>query len=130
MSLPTRESAPAAPTGKAAVPGQRSLFLSVFPSIMLPMFLAVVDQTIVATALPAIAATLGNVERVSWVVISYLVAGTIAAPVYGQLRDVYGGKRMMFVALGVFLSASLLCAVSTSMEMLAAARTLQGLGGG
>ena len=97
---------------------------------MLPMFLAVVDQTIVATALPAIAASLGGVERVSWVVVAYLVAGTIAAPVYGQLRDVYGGKRMMFVALGIFLAASVMCAMSTSIEMLAAARILQGLGGG
>src|SRR5688572_25129009 len=108
----------------------RQQFLFLFPSIMLPMFLAIVDQTIVATALPAIAASLGGVERVSWVVVGYLVAGTIAAPVYGQLRDIYGGKRMMFVALGVFLGASLLCAVSTSIEMLAAARVLQGLGGG
>jgi EmrB/QacA subfamily drug resistance transporter len=94
------------------------------------MFLAVVDQTIVATALPAIAASLGSVERVSWVVVAYLVAGTIAAPVYGQLRDVYGGKRVMFAALGVFLAGSLLCAVSASVEMLALARMLQGLGGG
>ncbi len=107
-----------------------SPFLLVFPSIMLPMFLAVVDQTIVATALPAIAATLGGVERVSWVVVAYLVAGTIAAPVYGQLRDVFGGRRMMFVALGIFLVASLLCTVAVSIEMLAAARILQGLGGG
>ncbi|MGE0849127.1 MAG: MFS transporter [Hyphomicrobiaceae bacterium] len=113
---------PKTPTGR--------LFLTVFPSIMLPMFLAIVDQTIVATALPAIAASLGGVERVSWVVVAYLVAGTIAAPVYGQLRDVYGGKRMMFVALGIFLASSLLCAVSASMEMLAFARVLQGLGGG
>jgi EmrB/QacA subfamily drug resistance transporter len=111
-------------------PAAASPFFFVFPSIMLPMFLAVVDQTIVATALPAIAATLGGVERVSWVVVAYLVAGTIAAPVYGQLRDVYGGQRMMFVALGVFLLASLLCAVAVSVEMLAAARILQGLGGG
>jgi EmrB/QacA subfamily drug resistance transporter len=111
-------------------PSAGRLFLSVFPSIMLPMFLAVVDQTIVATALPAIAATLGSVERVSWVVVAYLVAGTIAAPVYGQLRDVYGGKRMMFAALGVFFAGSLLCAISTSVEMLALARVLQGLGGG
>src|SRR5258708_5727189 len=111
-------------------PSTGRLFLTVFPSIMLPMFLAVVDQTIVATALPAMVATLGGVERVSWVVIAYLVAGTIAAPIYGQLRDVYGGRPMMFVALGVFLVASVMCAVSTSIEMLAAARVLQGLGGG
>jgi EmrB/QacA subfamily drug resistance transporter len=111
-------------------PSAGRLFLSVFPSIMLPMFLAVVDQTIVATALPAIAASLGSVERVSWVVVAYLVAGTIAAPVYGQLRDVYGGKRIMFIALGVFLAGSLMCAASVSVEMLALARLLQGLGGG
>jgi MFS family permease len=107
-----------------------SLFFTVFPSVMLPMFLAVVDQTIVSTALPAIAADLGGVERVSWVVVSYLVAGTIAAPVYGQLRDVYGGKRVMIAALGVFLAGSVMCAASVSMEMLALARVLQGLGGG
>ncbi|HEX6610509.1 MAG TPA: MFS transporter, partial [Hyphomicrobiaceae bacterium] len=110
-------------------PGGRNL-LTVFPSIMLPMFLAVVDQTIVATALPAVAAELGNVEHVSWVVVSYLVAATIAAPVYGQLRDVFGSKPMMFIALGIFISASLLCAVSTSIPMLTGARVLQGLGGG
>src|SRR6476659_5824636 len=111
-------------------PSTARLFLTVFPSIMLPMFLAVVDQTIVATALPAIAASLGNVERVSWVVVAYLLAGTIAAPVYGQLRDIYGGRRMMFVALAIFLAASVLCAAATSIEMLAFGRILQGRGGG
>jgi MFS family permease len=110
--------------------GARSLFFTVFPSVMLPMFLAVVDATIVATALPAIAASLGSVERVSWVVVAYLVAGTVAAPVYGQLRDVYGGKPIMLLALGVFLAGSLACAASVSVEMLALARVLQGLGGG
>ncbi|HEX5998202.1 MAG TPA: MFS transporter [Hyphomicrobiaceae bacterium] len=111
-------------------PSSGNLFFSVFPSVMLPMFLAVVDQTIVSTALPAIAANLGGVERVSWVVVAYLVAGTIAAPVYGQLRDVYGGKRVMFLALAVFLVGSTLCALSVSVEMLALCRILQGLGGG
>src|SRR5262245_44397532 len=111
-------------------PSTARLFLSVFPSIMLPMFLAVVDQTIVSTALPAIAASLGNVERISWVVVAYLLAGTVAAPVYGQLRDVHGGRRMMFVALGTFLAGSLMCALATSMEMLALGRIVQGLGGG
>src|SRR6476620_2022940 len=55
-----------------------SQFLTVFPPIMLPMFLAVADQTIVATALPAIASDLGEIERASWVVVSYLIANTIA----------------------------------------------------
>jgi len=97
---------------------------------MLPMFLAVVDQTIVATALPAMAASLGHVERVSWVVVSYLISTTIAAPVYGQLGDVLGRRTMMFVALGLFMAASVFCALANSIEMLTVARVLQGLGGG
>jgi MFS family permease len=121
---------PDQPDAKPPSPPAGSRFFTVFPSVMLPMFLAVVDQTIVATALPAIAANLGSVERVSWVVVAYLLAGTVAAPVYGQLRDVYGGKRVMFIALGVFLAGSLICAASTSVEMLALTRVLQGLGGG
>lgn len=105
-------------------------FAAVFPSIMLPMFLAVVDQTIVASALPAIASSLGGVERVSWVVIAYLVSTTLAAPVYGQLRDRLGGRSMMIVALVIFMGSSLMCAISPSVELLAFFRVLQGLGGG
>ena len=106
------------------------LFFRVFPPLMLPMFLGVVDQTIVATALPAISADLGDVERISWVVIAYLIAATVAAPVYGRLGDALGRRRMMFVALAVVGVASLLCAVAPSLPLLAAARVLQGLGGG
>src|SRR3954468_13897449 len=113
-----------------AAPEATSVFLTVFPSIMLPMFLAAVDQTIVATALPAIAGSLGQIERVSWIVVSYLVATTIAAPVYGRLGDALGRKRMMFVALGVFIGASVLCALSQSILQLTASRLLQGAGGG
>jgi len=97
---------------------------------MLPMFLAVVDQTIVATALPAIAASTGNVERASWVVVSYLIASTIAAPIYGRLGDAFGRRRLMFAALFVFILASLFCAASPTIELLTLARVLQGLGGG
>jgi MFS family permease len=111
-------------------PAAPNLFLTVFPSIMLPMFLAAMDQTIVATALPAIAGSLGDVERVSWIVVSYLVANTIAAPVYGRLGDAIGRRNMMFVALGVFIAASVLCALSESILMLTLARLLQGAGGG
>jgi EmrB/QacA subfamily drug resistance transporter len=130
MPSSTTHPIPTDAVGAAAPPPGRSLFLTVFPSIMLPMFLAALDQTIVATALPSIAGSLGDVERVSWVVVSYLVANTIAAPVYGRLGDALGRKLMMFVALAVFIGASLLCAVSGSIIMLTAARLLQGLGGG
>ena len=105
-------------------------FLTVFPSIMLPMFLAVVDQTIVATALPAIVAATGQAERASWIVVSYLIASTIAAPIYGRLGDSFGRRRLMFAALAVFILASLLCALSPTIELLTLARVLQGLGGG
>jgi MFS family permease len=97
---------------------------------MLPMFLAIVDQTIVAAALPAIAGDLGSAERVSWVVIAYLVSTTIAAPVYGRLGDVFGRRRMLFVALFVMIGASILCGLAPSVELLTAFRVLQGFGGG
>src|ERR1700733_8389123 len=101
MNDSTKESpaqvAPAAGTSVALrpqgePPSTSSLFIKVFPSIMLPMFLAVADQTIVATALPAIASGLGEIERASWVVVSYLIANTIAAPVYGRLGDTFGRR--------------------------------------
>src|ERR1700719_513374 len=120
--------------GSAGAPGSgrpvRPTFFAIFPSIMLPMFLAVVDQTIVATALPAIAANTGNVERASWIVVSYLIASTIAAPIYGTLGDAFGRRRLMFWALFIFILASLLCAASPTTELLVLARVLQGLGGG
>jgi EmrB/QacA subfamily drug resistance transporter len=117
--------APAVPVSSAG-----AQFLTVFPPIMLPMFLAVADQTIVATALPAIASSLGDIERVSWVVVSYLIANTIAAPVYGRLGDTFGRRLMMFVALGIFMAGSVLCALAPSILMLTAFRVIQGFGGG
>ena len=72
----------------------RAVFFQVFPSVMLPMFLAMLDQTIVATALPAIAGSVGGVERVSWVVVSDLIATTVAAPVDGRLGDLLGRRRL------------------------------------
>ena len=111
-------------------PSAGSQFLTVFPPIMLPMFLAVADQTIVATALPAIASDLGEIERASWVVVSYLIANTIAAPVYGRLGDTFGRRLMMFVALGIFMAGSMLCALAPSIEVLTAFRVIQGFGGG
>jgi EmrB/QacA subfamily drug resistance transporter len=109
----------------AALPLRR-----VFPPILLPIFLAVVDGTIVATALPAMAAAFGDVERVSWVIASYLVASTVAAPVYGRLGDAWGRRRLLLVALALFIAASVLCASARGILSLTAARVLQGFGGG
>jgi EmrB/QacA subfamily drug resistance transporter len=128
-TLPATAADEAAADSHGSLTG-RQLFFATFPSIMLPMFLAAIDQTIVSTALPAIAGSLGDVERISWIVVSYLVATTIAAPVYGRLGDALGRRKMLFVALVIFIVASCLCAVAPTMLTLAAARVLQGLGGG
>ncbi|MDE2363011.1 MAG: MFS transporter [Hyphomicrobiales bacterium] len=116
----------------AAAPPQRGAasFLEIFPSIILPMFIAVLDQTIVATALPSMASQLGDVERLAWIIVSYLIANTIAAPVYGRLGDVRGRARMMYFALGVMMLGSLGCALAPNVGALIAARIVQGLGGG
>src|SRR5260370_14440786 len=90
-------------------PAHRTFF-AIFPSIMLPMFLAVVDQTIVATALPAIVADTGNVARASWVVVSYLIASTVAAPIYRRVGGGLCPRRPIFAALFVFLLPLLVCA--------------------
>jgi EmrB/QacA subfamily drug resistance transporter len=108
----------------------RHLFLTIFPSIMLPMFLAVADQTIVATALPTIASDLGDIQRASWVVVSYLIANTIAAPVYGRLGDTFGRRGMMITALLIFMFGSVLCAISPNIVWLTVFRVIQGFGGG
>lgn len=97
---------------------------------MLPMFLGILDQTIVATALPAIAADLGNVELIAWIVVAYLIATATAAPVYGRLGDAFGRRKLLIISLVVAMTGSALCAFAVSTEMLIAARVLQGLGGG
>ncbi len=111
-------------------PATPKIFFRVFPSIMLPMFLAMSDQTIVASALPTIAGALGDVERVSWIVVAYLLAATISAPLYGYLGDSFGRRRLMFIALGMFTLGAILNSFATSMMMIAATRFIQGLGGG
>ncbi len=108
----------------------RRLFFQVFPAVALAMFGAAIDQTIVAASLPAIARSLGEVERVSWVVVLYLVGNTVAAPVYGRLGDAFGRQRMLLVALGVYAIGATLCALAPSLAALAACRLVQGFGGG
>jgi EmrB/QacA subfamily drug resistance transporter len=126
----TENKGTAAKSAEADAFSARGFFWTVFPSVMLPMFLAVADQTIVATALPAITADIGGVERISWVVVSYLIANTIAAPVYGRLGDSFGRRPMILTALALFVLGSVFCALSPSIEWLTAARVLQGFGGG
>ena len=124
----------AAPVAPAAADDRtltvREAFRQVFPGVMVAMFLAAADQTILASALPTIASRLGGFAYVSWVVVAYLLAATVAAPIYGHLGDRFGRKRMLLVALAVFTVASAACAVAPSLLALIGARALQGLGGG
>ena len=108
----------------------RQAFLQVFPGVMVAMFLAAADQTILASALPTIASSLHGFADISWVVVSYLLAATIAAPLYGHLGDRFGRKRMLLGALAIFSVASLGCALASSLLGLIIARAVQGLGGG
>lgn len=102
----------------------------IIASIALLMLLATLDQTIVSTALPTIVSDLGGLDHLSWVVTAYILASTIAAPLYGKLGDLYGRRNMVFVSVGLFLTGSALCGLSQSMGFLIFSRALQGLGGG
>jgi len=104
--------------------------LRVLMGILVGMFLAALDQTIIVTPLPSIAAELSGVEHLSWVVAIYLLTSTISTPIYGKLSDLYGRRRLLQWAITIFLSGSVLCALSQTMSQLIAARALQGLGGG
>src|SRR6266436_4197092 len=104
----------------------RAAFFHVAPS----MFLGALDQTIIAAALPAIAGSLGGLSYLAWVVTAYLLAATVAAPLYGRMGDAFGRKRMLVWALGLFVAGSVACAVAPTLTVLICARALQGLGAG
>ena len=108
----------------------RAEFLNLFLAVFLPMFLAAVDQTLLATATPAIAATLGGLRDTSWIAVGYLLAAATVVPVYGRMGDLRGRREMLLLALAVFAAGSLACGVAQSLPQLVAARVLQGLGGG
>lgn len=94
------------------------------------LFLASLGNTIVTTALPLIVSDLGGLEHISWVVTSYLLATTMAAPIAGKLGDMFGRKIVLQIAIGVFIIGGMICGLSQSMSMLVGGRLVQGLGGG
>ena len=98
--------------------------------VMLAMFLASLDQTIVATAIPRIMADLDGFDRVTWVSSSYIVASTSVVLITGAVSDVYGRKWLFVGGISIFLIGSVLAASSQSMNALIIFRGIQGLGGG
>ena len=103
---------------------------TVFIALMLGMFLAALDQTIVSVALPTIVGDLGGLNHLSWVVTSYLLASTVSTPIYGKLGDMYGRKPVFLVAILIFLAGSMLAGLSQTMAELIGFRALQGIGAG
>src|SRR5471030_3198700 len=123
--------------GTAALPDQGPVLdlghrrvLIIIGALMLGMFLAALDQTIVSTALPTIVADLHGASHLSWIVVAYLLAATVSTPLWGKLGDQYGRKVFFQAAIVVFLVGSVLSGLSHSMVELIAFRAVQGLGGG
>ncbi len=99
-------------------------------SIMLASFLAAIEVTVIATAMPRIASDLGGISLISWVFAIYLLTMAVTSPVYGKLADLFGRKAIMTVGMAFFLGGSVLCGLSRSMAALVAFRAIQGIGAG
>ena len=108
----------------------RRRVLLIIGALMLGMFLAALDQTIVSTALPTIVADLHGASHLSWIVVAYLLAATVSTPLWGKLGDQYGRKGFFQAAIVIFLVGSICSGLSHSLIELIAFRAVQGLGGG
>jgi EmrB/QacA subfamily drug resistance transporter len=101
-----------------------------FFGVLLALLLAALDQTVVSTALPRIAADLHGFSDLSWIVTAYLLTSTATVPLYGKLSDIYGRRNLFVVAISIFLLGSALCALAQTMTQLTLFRGVQGLGAG
>jgi EmrB/QacA subfamily drug resistance transporter len=108
----------------------RNRIILVTIGIMLSLFLASMESTVVATAMPTIVGQLGGLEHYSWVFSAYMLASTTTVPLYGKLSDLYGRRKLYVLAMALFLSGSILCGQADTMTQLIFARALQGLGAG
>ena len=128
-----REAAATLAVPPAPVPApsiDRARFRRLFLTVMVPMFLAAVDQTLLATATPVISRELGGLRDTSWLAVAYLLASVVMVPLYGQLGDRYGRRRLLSIAIAVFALGSLACGAAPTLGFLVAARVVQGIGGG
>ncbi|HLE95959.1 MAG TPA: DHA2 family efflux MFS transporter permease subunit [Candidatus Thermoplasmatota archaeon] len=98
--------------------------------LMLGIFLAALDQTVVGTSLPNIVADVGGFEQYTWLIAAYMLASTTVVPIAGKLSDLYGRRPIYLAGMALFLLGSALCGTATSMTQLIAYRAVQGLGGG
>lgn len=108
----------------------RNRIIIVTIGIMLSLFLASMEATVVATAMPTIVGQLGGLEHYSWVFSAYMLTSTTTVPLYGKLSDIYGRKKIYLIAMGLFLIGSVWCGFANNMTQLIFARALQGIGAG
>src|SRR6185436_726634 len=108
----------------------RNRIILVTAGIMLSLFLASMESTVVATAMPTIVGQLGGLEHYSWVFSAFMLASTTAVPLYGKLSDIYGRRKLYVSAMALFLIGSVWCGLANSMTQLIFARALQGIGAG
>jgi EmrB/QacA subfamily drug resistance transporter len=108
----------------------RKRIILVTAGIMLSLFLASMESTVVATAMPTIVGQLGGLEHYSWVFSAFMLASTTAVPLYGKLSDIYGRRNLYVSAMALFLIGSVWCGLANSMTALIFARALQGIGAG
>ena len=101
-----------------------------FIGLMLSMLLAALNQTVLSTALPTIVGELNGVNEMLWVITAFILASTIMMPVYGKLGDLMGRKALLMAAIVLFMIGSVIGALAGTIEVLIAARVVQGLGGG
>ncbi len=99
-------------------------------SMMLPVFLGSIDQSILASALPTIGRVFGDVNELPWVITSYLIAATALTPLYGKFADIHGRRASLLIALVIYMAGAFISASASSMLMLICGRVVQGMGGG
>ena len=104
--------------------------MRVLGAVMIGVFLAALDQTVVGTALPRIITDLGGNDLYTWAFTAYLLTSTISGPLYGKLSDLFGRRPIFLFGIGIFMVGSLLAGLSQEMWQLVAARGVQGLGAG
>ncbi|WP_157596972.1 MDR family MFS transporter [Streptacidiphilus rugosus] len=126
----------AQPAATPSIPGtakdglSHRQILTILSGLMMGMFLASLDQTIVTTAIRTISDDLHGLSEQAWTTTAYLITSTIATPLYGKLSDIYGRKPFFLAAISIFIVGSVACTFSTSMIELAAFRAFQGIGAG
>ncbi len=119
---------PAGPPSDGALSHRQ--IMTILSGLVLGMFLAALDQTIVSTAIKTIGNDLHDLTAQAWVTTAFLITSTIAAPLFGKLSDIYGRKRLFMLSIVIFVLGSALCGLSQSMYELAGFRAFQGIGAG